>query len=97
MIYEDAIKLQKVLIDRVKELGPLEERPTKKATPRTWVLILNYFALLGICISENCSFFFFLIGNIIYNNKLVFHINRSIYIKFLHKKSVIYFLYFNVK
>lgn len=38
MIYEDAIKLQKVLMDRVKELGPLTESASaKKATPKTLV------------------------------------------------------------
>ncbi|XP_046678722.1 protein polybromo-1 isoform X3 [Homalodisca vitripennis] len=36
MIYEDAIKLQKVLMDRVKELGPLtNDIIMKKTTPRT--------------------------------------------------------------
>lgn len=35
MIYEDANRLQKVLMDRVKELGPLPDQAPKKSTPRT--------------------------------------------------------------
>ena len=34
MIYEDANRLQKVLMDRVKELGPLPDQAPKKTTPR---------------------------------------------------------------
>lgn len=33
MIYDDAIKLQKVLVDKVKELGPLTSEGTTTATP----------------------------------------------------------------
>lgn len=49
MIYDDAIKLQKVLVDKVKELGPLNSEgtqgtPAKKAI-RTLVslFIVNIF------------------------------------------------------
>lgn len=33
MIYDDAIKLQKVLVDKVKELGPLNSEGTTTITP----------------------------------------------------------------
>lgn len=33
MIYDDAIKLQKVLVDKVKELGPLNSEGTTTTTP----------------------------------------------------------------
>uniref|UniRef100_A0A1B6CN38 Protein polybromo-1 n=1 Tax=Clastoptera arizonana TaxID=38151 RepID=A0A1B6CN38_9HEMI len=35
MIYNDAIKLEKILLDRVKELGPLPDPPPRKTTLRT--------------------------------------------------------------
>lgn len=36
MIYDDAMTLQKVLLDRVKELGPLPDPPPRKSTPRMY-------------------------------------------------------------
>lgn len=50
MIYDDAIKLQKVLVDKVKELGPLNSEGTTTTTPakkaiRTLVSLFMHYLL----------------------------------------------------